>query len=122
MRRIENLKLLSKLERAGVLSKLEGAGIDLDFIVENRLLSKAEDFGAVRLLSDRCGPSATAALLAQRPVTAPSSGARQMCTRLRANVASSVRSSAHARLAAACASCRCKEHAASFMPANRPAC
>jgi Protein of unknown function (DUF1118) len=48
------MRLLSKLERSGILSTLENSGITLDFIEENKLLSKAEDFGAVRLLSDRC--------------------------------------------------------------------
>ena len=51
---IEQMQLLSKLERSGVLSTLERSGIDLAFIEKNKLLSKAEDFGAVRLLSDRC--------------------------------------------------------------------
>lgn len=54
LRRVEKLRLLSKLERSGILSTLEASGIDLDFIEKNKLLSKAEDFGAVRLLSDRC--------------------------------------------------------------------
>jgi Protein of unknown function (DUF1118) len=46
---------LSKLERSGLLETLENSGITLAFIEKNKLLSKAEDFGAIRLLTDRCG-------------------------------------------------------------------
>ena len=53
LRRIEKLKLLSKLEEAGVLSTLEKSGITLEFIEENKLLSKAESAGAISLLNDR---------------------------------------------------------------------
>lgn len=53
-RRIEKLKLLSKLEEAGVLSALEKSGVTLEFIEENKLLSKAESAGAISLLNDRC--------------------------------------------------------------------
>jgi hypothetical protein len=52
--RIEQLKLLSKLEAANVLSLLEKNGITLQYIEENRLLSKAEELGVISILTNRC--------------------------------------------------------------------
>jgi hypothetical protein len=50
---LEQLKVLSSLERAGLLSKLESSGLTLRFIEENKLLSKADDLGVLPALSDR---------------------------------------------------------------------
>ena len=51
--RVEELKLLSKLEKAGLLSQLEKRGLTLSFIEESGLLSKAEKFGLLSAAADR---------------------------------------------------------------------
>ena len=57
------MRVLSNLERSGLLSKLEGSGLTLEFIEKNRLLSKAENFGVLPALADRCAHPPSAARL-----------------------------------------------------------
>ena len=57
MRRVEQLRLLSKAEQAGLLSLAERAGLTLTFIEQSGLLSKAESLGILSLATDRCGCS-----------------------------------------------------------------
>ena len=58
MLRVEELKLLSKLEKAGLLSSLEKRGLTLSYIENSGLLSKAEKFGVLSAAADRCQPDA----------------------------------------------------------------
>ena len=54
VRRVEQLRLLSKAEQAGLLSLAERAGLTLTFIERSGLLSKAESLGLLSLATDRC--------------------------------------------------------------------
>ena len=54
MRRVEQLRLLSKAEQAGLLSLAERNGLTLSFIERSGLLSKAESLGLLTAATDRC--------------------------------------------------------------------
>ena len=69
--RIQQLKLLSKLEQSGLLSLLERQGLTLSKLEQSGALSAAERLGVVSLLGDRNFPGTlytlAAALLAAGP-------------------------------------------------------
>ena len=54
--RIQQLKLLSKLEQSGLLSLAEKNGVTLSKLEQSGLLSAAESLGVVSLLGDRNFP------------------------------------------------------------------
>ena len=58
--RVQQLRLLSKLEQAGLLTLLEKNGVTLTFIEKSGLLSKAESLGLLSAAADRCDPKNTA--------------------------------------------------------------
>ena len=51
--RVQQLRLLSKLEKAGLLTLLEKNGVTLTFIEQTGLLSKAESLGLLSAAADR---------------------------------------------------------------------
>lgn len=55
--RVQQLRLLSKLEKAGLLTLLEKNGVTLTFIEKSGLLSKAESLGLLSAAADRYVPS-----------------------------------------------------------------
>ena len=52
--RVEELKLLSQIEKSGLLSTLEDNGLTLKRIEQLGLLSKAESLGLLSAASDKC--------------------------------------------------------------------
>ena len=70
--RVQDLRLLSKLEQAGLLSLAEKNGLTLSVIEKSGLLSTAEKFGLISAAADRNTPSAlftvATALLAAGPL------------------------------------------------------
>ncbi|KAL4858166.1 hypothetical protein ACK3TF_001659 [Chlorella vulgaris] len=69
--RIEQLKLLSKLEKSGLLSLAERNGVTLSKLEKSGLLSTAEGLGVVSLLGDRNFPGTLYALATALLVAGP---------------------------------------------------
>ena len=71
MSRVQDLRLLSKLEQAGLLSLLEKNGLTLTVIEKSGLLSTAEKLGLISAAADRNTPSALYTLATALLVAGP---------------------------------------------------
>lgn len=78
MCRIQQLRLLSKVEQAGLLSLLEKNGITLTAIEKSGALSTAESLGLLSAAADKWVP-APSLVLPNPPVFAPSSPSPFFC-------------------------------------------